>query len=285
MLKKTYFFLLISLTYCSSQGPTIEKDTLAAINKRTITTSDFASQGQSILNSPGVNLTVKDGRVNVLKDMINEELVFQDALRNNYHLKNLHIKHEVVKEYLKEKFGNNLPKVTEQQVADFFNAHKHEIEMIRASHILIMPKDKNNPASVQQAKNHASQIRSDIATGKISFADAAKKYSEDGGSAQQSGDLDFFPWVRMVPKFSDAAFALKKIGDITPVVQTDFGFHIIQLTGDQRGIDKYKDKIRWKLYQDNIQPIIDKYFDELKAQAKIQIFNDKLMNVNIPAAQ
>ncbi|MCC7460058.1 MAG: peptidylprolyl isomerase [Proteobacteria bacterium] len=285
MLKKTAFLLLISSTYCSSNTPTIEKDTLAAINNRTITANDFATQGQSIGTAPGVNLHNRDGRINVLKDMVNEELVFQDAIKNNYHLKNLHIKHEVVKEYLKEKFGVNLPKVTDKQITDYFEANKTDIEMVRASHILITPKNKDDKASVEQAKTRANQIRSDITSGKISFADAAKKYSEDPGSASQAGDLDYFQWARMTPKFATAAFSLKKVGDISPVVETDFGMHIIQLTGERRGIDQYKDKIRWKLYQENIQPLIDKYFDELKTNAKIQIFNDKLMDVNIPAAQ
>lgn len=282
-MKKTILFLLISASYCSSDAPNIESDTLAAVNNRTISSNDFALQGQDISFAPGVNVTMKDGRVNVLKDMVNEELVFQDALKNQYHLKNLHIKHEVVKEYLKEKFGNNLPKVTEEQIKEYYEKNKRSIEMIRASHILIMPKNKEDKNSQQDAKSLVKQVHSEIVSGKISFENAVKKYSQDTGSIEQKGDLNFFQWARMTPKFSDAAFELKKIGDISPVVETDFGFHIIQLTGDQRGIDNYKDKIRWKLYQDNIQPVIDKYFEQLKASSKIQIFPDKLMNVNIPA--
>ena len=281
-MKKRVFLLLISLSYCSKDAPDIHKDTLAAINSRTISAGDFATQGQSIMNAPGINLEIKDGRINVLKDMINEELVFQDAVKQGYHLENLHVKHEIVKEYLKEKFGKNLPQVSNKQIEDFYEKNRPSIELIRPSHILIMPKDKNKQ-SIQEAKTLANRVHEQIVSKQISFTEAVKKYSKDTGTIEQNGDLGFFPWVKMVPKFSTAAFALKKIGDISPVVETDFGFHIIQLTEDQRGIDNYRDKIRWKLYQDNIQPIIDEYFEELRAKAKIQIFTDKLMQVNVSA--
>src|SRR5690606_34993586 len=65
------------------------------------------------------------------------------------------------------------------------------------------------------------------------FAELAKKNSEDEGSAVNGGDLDFFPRGAMVPPFEEAVFKLKK-GELSGVVETDFGFHIIQLT-DVRG--------------------------------------------------
>lgn len=89
------------MNYCSSDAPNITANTLAAVNNRTIEKSDFLNQTQSIAQTPGVDLSSKDGRINILKDMVNEELVFQEAVKKKFYLENLEVKHSIVREYLK----------------------------------------------------------------------------------------------------------------------------------------------------------------------------------------
>jgi parvulin-like peptidyl-prolyl isomerase len=285
MTKKAMIFLLISLTYCSDSGPSVTQDTIAVVNNRTITKDQFASQAQSITNTPGVDLSTQNGRVTIAKDMINEELVFQQAIKDQFYLKNLDVKHDLVREYLKNKFGKDLPVITDQQVDAFYKAHQNDLEQVRASHILITPKKKDDAASKQEAKILAQKVHSEITSGKISFVDAVKKYSDDPGTKSKDGDLSFFSKSQMVEPFSNAAFALKKIGDISQPVETQFGYHIIQLTGEQRNMDVYKEKIRWKLYQDAMQPKIDEYFNQLREKAKIQLIDKQLMSITIPQQQ
>lgn len=99
----------------------------------------------------------------------------------------------------------------------------------RASHILInAPKDAP-AAERQQAKAKAEELLKAVRAAPASFADMAKKNSQDAGSAVKGGDLDFFARGAMVKPFEDAVFAMKK-GDISGVVESDFGYHIIQLT-------------------------------------------------------
>lgn len=99
----------------------------------------------------------------------------------------------------------------------------------RASHILIaVPKDAS-AADREKAKVRAEQLLAQVRKNPASFADVAKKSSDDAGSASQGGDLNFFVRGAMVKPFEDAAFALKK-GEISDVVQSDFGYHIIELT-------------------------------------------------------
>jgi parvulin-like peptidyl-prolyl isomerase len=269
------------MSYCSGNSPTITQDTLATINSRTISKDEFIAQAESIANTPGVNLTTKDGRINILKDMITEELVFQQALQENFHEQNLDVKHEIVRKYLKQKFSKDLPVITDEQVSQYYVQHKNEIDRIRASHILIKF-NKNDAASKSTAKSKAEKIRVDIVSGKISFSDAARTYSEDSLSKDSEGDLNFFPKNGMVAPFSDAAYSLKKIGDISHVVESEYGFHIIKLTGEQRGFDLYKEKIRWKLYQDAMQPRIDDYLKKLRENAKTKIVNEDLTSIKIP---
>jgi len=99
----------------------------------------------------------------------------------------------------------------------------------RASHILInAPKDA--PLDTRQkAKATADDLLKKVRAAPASFADMARKNSQDAGSAVKGGDLDFFARGAMVKPFEDAVFAMQK-GDISDVVESDFGYHIIQLT-------------------------------------------------------
>lgn len=98
----------------------------------------------------------------------------------------------------------------------------------RASHILIKAGKDTPAAEREKAKARATELLEQVRKAPATFADVAKKNSQDG-SAAQGGDLNFFGRNDMVKPFEDAAFGLKK-GDISDVVETDFGYHIIQVT-------------------------------------------------------
>jgi peptidyl-prolyl cis-trans isomerase D len=100
----------------------------------------------------------------------------------------------------------------------------------RASHILIAAAQGASPADKAKAKARAEELLAQVRKDPGSFAELAKKNSQDPGSAPQGGDLDFFVRASMAKPFGDAAFALKNKGDISDVVETEFGYHIIKLT-------------------------------------------------------
>lgn len=116
----------------------------------------------------------------------------------------------------------------------------------RASHILINVPASASAAEKQKAKARAEELLAVVHKAPESFAEVAKKHSQDSGSAPNGGDLDFFARGAMVKPFEDAAFALKK-GDISNLVETDFGYHIIRLTDikapKQRSFDEMKAEI------------------------------------------
>ena len=99
----------------------------------------------------------------------------------------------------------------------------------RASHILIASPKSAPEADRQKAKARAIELSALVKKSPDTFADVARKNSQDPGSAPSGGDLDFFARDAMVKPFSDAAFAMKK-GDISDVVESEFGYHIIRLT-------------------------------------------------------
>jgi peptidyl-prolyl cis-trans isomerase D len=99
----------------------------------------------------------------------------------------------------------------------------------RASHILINAAKDAPAADKEKAKAKAQALLAELRKKPSAFAELAKQNSQDPGSATKGGDLDFFPRGAMVKPFEDAAFALKK-SEISEVVESDFGYHIILLT-------------------------------------------------------
>ncbi|MDH0863874.1 peptidylprolyl isomerase [Mitsuaria sp. GD03876] len=126
--------------------------------------------------------------------------------------------------------------VSADEVQKFYDNNKTRYtsdEERRASHILIKAGADMSAADKAKAKAKAESLLAEARKNPAGFAELAKKNSEDPGSAERGGDLDFFGKGAMVKPFEDAVYALKK-GEISNVVQSDFGYHIIMLT-DLRG--------------------------------------------------
>ena len=126
----------------------------------------------------------------------------------------------------------------------------------RASHILIASQKTAPEAERQKAKALATELAALVTKAPDTFADVARKNSQDPGSAPAGGDLDFFVRDAMVKPFSDAAFAMKK-GDISNVVESEFGFHIIKLTDikvpKQRTFDEMKPELELEIKKQQAQ--------------------------------
>jgi len=119
--------------------------------------------------------------------------------------------------------------VTEAEIKSWYDGHKERFqqpEERRASHILVA----SEKLGKDKAKAKAEDLLKEIRKNPASFGDLAKKNSDDPGSASKGGDLGFFGKGMMVKPFEEAAYALKD-GEISGVVESDFGFHIIKLTG------------------------------------------------------
>lgn len=120
----------------------------------------------------------------------------------------------------------------------------------RASHILINAPKSMSDADRAKAKEKAMALLAQVRKAPDSFADVAKKNSQDPGSAPNGGDLDFFARGAMVKPFEEAVFSMKK-GDISDLVESDFGYHIIKLTDvkspKQKSFEELKPSIEAEL--------------------------------------
>ena len=135
----------------------------------------------------------------------------------------------------------------------------------RVSHILIKV-DKDKPAAEREkAKARADALLAEVRKNPASFAEVARKNSEDTGSAAQGGDLDFFGRGAMVKPFEDAAFAMK-VGEISNVVETDFGYHVLLLTATRGGDKKSFASVRPEIEAEVRKSLAQKRYAEAAEQ-------------------
>ena len=156
-----------------------------------------------------------------------------------------------------------LPSITvsEDEVKAFYktNADKYQNQQQReASHILIAASKNAAPAEKAKAKAKAEDVLGQIKKNPKQFEELAIKYSQDPESAKKGGDLGAFGRGMMVKPFDDAVFSMK-VNEISGIVESDFGYHIIKLTrviGEGGGFDAIKPQIKAELIYQKAQ---DKY--------------------------
>lgn len=158
-----------------------------------------------------------------------------DDLKAYYaaHTSQFQAKEQVDVEYLvldKESLSQGLV-VSDADIKNYYEQNKDRLgtkEQRRASHILVAVAPDASPEERKVARAKAEALLAKVKADPASFADVARKESQDPGSAAQGGDLDYVTRGAMVKPFEDALFALAP-GGISGIVETDFGFHIVEL--------------------------------------------------------
>ena len=168
--------------------------------------------------------------------------------------------------------------VSEEEIKEYYDKNSSRFkqpEMVKASHILIKVEDKADEAKKAEARKKIEEVEKLVKEGK-DFAELAKEYSE-GPSNVKGGDLGFFGRGQMVKPFSDAAFALKP-GEVSPIVETRFGFHIIKVFEKKEEglvpLEEAGPKIREVLSTEKTQEMVNNKLESLKAVAKIERYGE-----------
>ncbi len=254
-----------------------ESKVLAEVNGGTITTADFDRELKNLPEYLKAMADTPQGRKEMLDTMVIRELILQQAAKDGLDkgpeieekLQDLK-KRLIVESFLKKKVEAE-SKVSDEDMKKFYEQNKDKFksgEQIKASHILVKTE--------KEAKDILAQLKSGG-----NFEELAKKYSVDSSSAK-GGDLGWFGKGSMVPAFEKAALALKE-GQISDVVKSDFGFHIIKLTGKRpagiRPFEEVKEQIKGAIMPSKQQEIFQKIKEELKKTAKITIKEDVLNSI------
>jgi parvulin-like peptidyl-prolyl isomerase len=168
--------------------------------------------------------------------------------------------------------------VTEADVLAYYRANPErfeEPETADASHILILTRPDSSAEELTAAHAKAVAILGELRKG-ADFAELARQRSQDPRTAPRGGRLDEFPKGKMDPEFEAAAFALEA-GDLSDVVQTSLGFHIIKMherhTGQTATLEETKGAIRDLLTERMQQEKLSAMIEQAKAKATIQVFD------------
>jgi peptidyl-prolyl cis-trans isomerase C len=166
-------------------------------------------------------------------------------------------------------------KVSEDEIKKFYDQNIDKFkkdETVKASHILIGIDSKSTDADKKKAREKAEKLRKEIAGG-ADFNELAKGNSTCP-SSQQGGDLGYFGKGQMVPEFEKAAFSMKK-GDVSDVVETKFGFHIIKVTDKKSAetieLKDAKPRLEDFLKGQKVNAAVNEYLADARKKAKIEV--------------
>jgi peptidyl-prolyl cis-trans isomerase C len=166
--------------------------------------------------------------------------------------------------------------VPEEKAKAYYDSHPQffkQPEKVKASHILIKVKPDASEAEKAEAMKKIKKVQEQLKNGD-DFAEVAKKSSE-GPTASKGGDLGYFGRGQMVGPFEETAFSLEP-GKVSDVVKTQFGYHLIKVTDKKPEstipFDTVKPRIEQYLKQEEVQKEIKKYIDNLRKDAKVEIF-------------
>jgi len=193
-------------------------------------------------------------KVNVTDEEIKE---YYEANPNNFIMPD-----QVKVNFLLYSVAEILPKVkiTDGEVRQYFEENKAQFEASqqrRAKHILFLTDSGMTEEEVADVKKLAASVRDEVIKSPKKFDDLAKEYSKDTESAKKGGDLGFFSRGMMVKEFDETVFDMK-VGDVSSLVKTQFGFHIIALTdikGDEVTFDSVKAQIKGEILYSKAQQI------------------------------
>ncbi len=178
-------------------------------------------------------------------------------------------------------------KITEEDVEKFYNEHKDTFstqETVNASHILVKSKSESEE-DMENARKKCEEIKKEIDEGKITFEDAAEKYSDCPSGKEAKGNLGKFGKGSMIKEFEDTAFAMK-LNEISDPVKTTYGYHLIKVLEHNNSVvtplADVKTKISDYLKEEEARKEIQKILEEKRKELNVKVF---LPEAQIPPIQ
>jgi peptidyl-prolyl cis-trans isomerase C len=289
MLKTVPMVMMLATTIlmgCKSGGETNKAssegtgETVATYAGHTLTSTQIEDELKRLPIPSRTYVTAADRKRQFIENLIMNDLLFEEGKGEGYdtdpeidrqvgELKKRLVVQRVMRKY------QTPPDISDEQARAYYdgNPDLYSTTQIHASHILVKDAD--------EANRILAAVRADPAK----FADIAREKSTDTTTASKGGDLGTFGQGRMVPDFERAAFALK-VGEISDVVKTQYGYHIIMVTerkeGERKPFDQVKEQIRAMLRTKAQQERMQDHFNELKQHAGLKIDDAALARIVPP---
>jgi peptidyl-prolyl cis-trans isomerase C len=268
-----YLFFVLLLFSCSK---TQDGKVLATIDNDKITLEEFNKELDKIPMNMKMLVATQSGKKNYLDRLVVKKLLLKEATKEkiesekDFQAKLTDIREQLVIESLLKKKLSVDSKLTDEDLKKYYDTNKDTFKKekeINTRHILL------------KTEEEAKQVQGKLVKGE-DFAELARQYSVDPNAKTTGGDIGFHPKGTLLPEYEAAAFKLSKVGQMSGIVKTQFGFHIIRLEGTRPlsyvPFEEVKDFIRQKIAQEKQKEILEKYLEDLKKAAKITINEDLL---------
>lgn len=254
--------LLVTSTSFAQKGG----DVVAQVGKKNITVEEFNKKYNEVksqtINPPSKEL--------FLEDLIRYEIGLQEAEKRGFAKDPMvleRLNQEMYKALLEKELG---PRIQKIQVSDAeMKAWYAKNPELRTSHILIEFKPGANAQQIAEARKRADEILKEVRSSKRPFEELVKLYSDDALSKQAGGDIGWQSRVTLVPNYYETVQAMK-VGEVRGLIETQFGFHIVKLTGRRSFENANKRQIRAAVYDEKRRVIFNDYFANLKKSYTIK---------------
>jgi len=251
---------------------------IAVVGDVEITDSEFLDRLKKIESEFPRKFEAHPQKVSILKEMMNVELLYQEAIARGLD-KSFEFKTRLADLYVRQLADKARAEISDRDIQNAYDFNPTLYDQISAKHILLRWNPGASSADKAKIREQMEVIRKEAEKDPKKFGTLAQQKSQDSSAASE-GELGFFSRSMMVKPFSDAAFKLKKVGDISPIVESQYGLHIIQLSGDRRGIEFVKDQIRDNLLRSRQQQFLSTELERLKEAKKFVIYDEPLLKLS-----
>jgi peptidyl-prolyl cis-trans isomerase C len=246
----------------------------ARVNDKVITLEEVNSRLAAVARA---NPMLPPTKKTVLDELIKREVALQDARKAKLDqdpqvadtLNNV-----LVSAYIEKKLQPEFDKMTisDAEAKNWYEKHPE----IRTSHIFVAIAPDGNADDEKAASKKLSELSSEIKSGKLSFAEAAQKNSEDPSSSV-GGDLEYRMLDRLDPNYYRAAVKLGKSGDMTGPIRSAYGMHLIRLTGKHGWNDVDRNRVKTIIFAERRQEVVNRFLNDLRQKAKVTV-NSSVIN-------
>jgi len=287
-----WLFLLVAS--CGAKGPPAgakpakSGEVVARVDGKEITVTDVQQKINGLDPYSKARFSSPEQRKKFLENLVRFEVLSSEALKRGYDKDpdvQRVLKNEMIQVFLRKELDEKLKaeEISDAAVAQYYREHEarfRQAEQVRVSQILV----KDRALADKVAAEARSQGKTDAG-----FRALVSKYSEDVDSKELGGDLTFLDRksTQFPPALIEAAYALKEVGDVSPPVASDKGFHVVKLTqrraGFTRPIETVAGEIRRLILGDRRAKKMEEMVAQMREKLKVEIYEDQLAKVTVEA--
>lgn len=269
-MKKTLLLspLALVLFFCTFVPHSFAATEAAKVNGQVITLEEV---NQHLADVTRTNPVTAPNKKTVLDDLIKREVAIQEAKKMKLELDPMvadRLNNVLFFAFIEKRLQKDFDKMTVSD-AEAKNWYDKNPE-IRTSQIFVAVSPEGTVDDEARAQKKLNEALSDVKSGKMSFAEAAQKFSEDP-SAAVGGDLEYRMKDRLDPNFYKAAIKLGKPGDLTGIVRSAYGFHVVRLTGKHAWSEVDRVRVKRIIIEERRQELVGRLLNDLRQKANVSV--------------